>query len=273
MWMRISALTTGNVSYSSFERTSVMTLSSWKLISVRGGNSGGMHLVPSRAGLVADSVRYAQDLELNLVLFKMVEYLEKTSSYTLGIIMGEVSLSFHVPINPSLTVCQLAEIAQAHGVSHRRLFSPLWRTISARVVSNIIAKPQVVTHLCEFVGMEVNEFLKATQSYTLPWMVLWRRGDVIARIAKAASKGGVTVEVLCHENMGSILALLFTQDSPDLEKMAKSLLVSACEKYHSVDIGELVRPDAMPIAAELLKLAGDAADRDPEFRKRVCDSV
>jgi serine/threonine-protein kinase ATR len=146
---------------------------------------------------------------------------------------------------------------------------PFWRSISVGVVKQLLSKPQVAAVLTDFVSMDVKEFLRVTQSYTLPYLVLWKNNDIISRIAQAVSKKGVTVQVLCHENMAFILALLFVQDTKNVEATAKGLLASACDEYHKIDLGELVRPDAIPIAAELLKLSADA---DPALKKRVCSS-
>ena len=97
-------------------------------------------------------------------------------------------------------------------------------------------------------------------------MILWRQNDIVTRIAQAASKTGVPVQVVCHENMSFILALLLVQDTKNVEATAKGLLANACEEYEKVDVAGLIRPDAIPIAAELCKLSADA---DTALKKRV----
>ena len=172
---------------------------------------------------------------------------------------------------PLTPVYKMSEVARAHNVSPRRLFAPFWRTISTGVVEKTIKKPQVIKLLTDFVSMDVDEFLRLTQSYTLPYMVLYQRHDIIARIAKASRKGGATVQGLCHANMAYILAILFIQDykNSPIEGMSKALLEKACEKYRNVSLEELVRPDAIPTAAELLKQAGDAGNHNQVLAKRV----
>lgn len=162
---------------------------------------------------------------------------------------------------------KLNEIARAHRLSPRRLFTPFWPNISVSVAKQLISKPQVAANLVEFVSWNVKDFLKATQCYTLPYMILWKENDIVARIAQAASKTGVPVQVVCHENMRYILALLLVQDTKNVEATARALLANVCDYYEKFDMGNLVRPDAIPIAAELCKLSADA---NPDLKKRVC---
>lgn len=113
--------------------------------------------------------------------------------------------------------------------------------------------------------MDVVEFLRATQIYTLPYLVLARQRDVIKRIADA--NDGKELQILCHDNIAPILSVLLVQDVENPEVNAQKLLEYVSPVFANSSIGELVRPDAVPIAAELLKSLGDA---EAETRTRVC---
>lgn len=162
-----------------------------------------------------------------------------------------------------LTFLQLAEIARAHETSPRRLISPFYRSISYPVVKHLITKPQIADNLLAFLVMGVDEFLRSTQAYTLPYLVLAQQRDVIKRLADASGK---ELQILCHGNIAPILSVLLIQDVESPEANAQKLLEAVSPIFANTSIGELVRPDAVPIAAELLKSLGDA---ETETRTRV----
>lgn len=148
----------------------------------------------------------------------------------------------------------------------RRLVSPFYRSISFPVVSHLVTKPQIAENLTSLLAMDISELLKTTQEYTLPYLVLSQNRKVINRIAAAAGKEGQP-QMICHENIAPILSVLLVQNVDDLETNAQRLLEGVCPAFGSSTIDELVRPDAVPIAAELLKSYGEA---DQEMRLRVC---
>lgn len=136
-------------------------------------------------------------------------------------------------------------------------------------VKQLQSKPQIVQTLIQFVEMEMPEFLQFTQSYTLPYLVLAGKTDIIQRIAKAC-RPDCTVQVVCHDNIASILPVLLVQDVPNVEKHAMHLLEVISPEFASSSLAELVRPDSFTIAAELLKSAGETGADDQDQKRRVC---
>ncbi|KAI5778912.1 hypothetical protein EDC01DRAFT_672633 [Geopyxis carbonaria] len=186
--------------------------------------------------------------ELNLILLQLVENFGNASNFLVGVAFNELS-----------------EIAEAHDLVPRKLITPFYRTISPDVVRQLKSKPQVIEHLARFMCISVDEFLHQTRKYTLPHLILWKKDDVVQTIAQTV---GMTVQTLCHQNIPSILSVLFIQEWDDLEESAMAALRAISPHFASSSLGELVRPDASKLAAELLKLCGDAVD-EREKRKTV----
>jgi serine/threonine-protein kinase ATR len=149
--------------------------------------------------------------------------------------------------------------------------TPFWRSISVAAVKQLQSKPQIVQTLVRFISMKLPEFLKLTQKFTLPYLVAAGNTEIIQRIAHASRGPDCSVQVICHENIASILPVLLVQDVPNAEKYAKRQLESISPEFSSSSMTQLVRPDSYEIAAELLKMAGDAEEQDQ--RKRVRKSL
>lgn len=155
-------------------------------------------------------------------------------------------------------MCQLARVARSKSVSPRRLFSPFWRSIAVSVVKDINARPQTAQLLCDLLGIPVNEFLTLTQSYTLPYLVLYRKQDVIQRIAHARGPGTTAFSMLSEDiNISSILALLLIQTTNDVEDTALALLQTAAPEFNEVNFTEVVRMEPILTAYELFKAVAD----------------
>lgn len=135
-------------------------------------------------------------------------------------------------------------------------------------VKQLQSRPQIVQTLIQFVEMKLPEFLQLTQSYTLPYLVLSSKTDIIQKIAKA-SRPDCTVQVVCHDNIASILPVLLVQDVPNVEKHTMHLLEIISPEFASSSLTELVRPDSLTIAAELLKTAGETDVNDQDHKDRV----
>ena len=106
--------------------------------------------------------------------------------------------------------------------------------------------------------MTVADFLVLTQTYTLPYLVLLKKKDIVQRIAYARGQGS-TAWSTCMDsaNISSILGLLLVQQSNDLEISTMSLLCEVSEEFRQVDLASLARIEPHLIAFELLKAAGD----------------
>lgn len=93
---------------------------------------------------------------------------------------------------------------------------------------------------------------------TLPYLVLLRQTEIIEKIAQADGPN-MSPHLVCvkEENMASILTLLLTQETDDLEKYTMRLLKHISPDFRNLSLGEIVRSGPIPIAAELMKVAGD----------------
>ena len=138
-----------------------------------------------------------------------------------------------------------------------RLLAPFWRSISVVVIKDLHTRPQTVQLLSDLLGITVNDFLTTTQAYTLPYLVLAKKHDIITRIAQARGKDS-TVKAMCTDslNLPSILATLLLQESLDFEAMS-AILQQTPDKFGNSSLSELAGMAPILTAFELLKAAGD----------------
>lgn len=142
------------------------------------------------------------------------------------------------------------------------LFRPFWRTLSVTIVKNFQTRPYMAEQLCDLLGMKVDDFLRLTEIYILPYLVLTRKRDVIARIG-ASYRDVRSPFDICSEknNLATILAFLLCQPSSDPESMIMSLLADIDLAFKNRTLGELVRTEPIPIACDLLKGLGDSGEK------------
>ncbi|KAF8469032.1 hypothetical protein BDZ91DRAFT_776018 [Kalaharituber pfeilii] len=201
--------------------------------------------------------RMLSDQELNLALIALVQFLGHSNAFIIGVAYNEIQA-----------------LATAHKETPRRLFTPFWRSISPSVVKQLQSRPQIAQLLSELCGLEVSEFLILTQSYTLPYLILFRKNEIIERITQAI--GNTTVKEMCvtKSNMTAILAVLLTQDIDNAEMTAINLLQSVSPEFGKVSFADLVRSDPIPLAEELIKMAGDENETKNETKKeKIFDAL
>lgn len=119
--------------------------------------------------------------------------------------------------------------------------------------------------MADLLGISVSGFLILTQTFTLPWLVLLGKADVIKKIADAREQDS-NETCMDTSNMVAILPVLLIQSAPDMEKMIMSRLVIASESFKNVDFTDLIRVEPGSQAFHLLKAAGEA---DPNKKSRV----
>jgi len=159
-------------------------------------------------------------------------------------------------------------LVQAHETQPRKLATPFWRTVSVIAVKQLQTKPQIVQTLIQFISMDLNEFLTHTQAYTLPYLVVQGKTDVIQKIAQASGENR-SIQATCHDNIASILPVLLVQDVPNVEKHAMQQLEAISSGFRTSSLEELVRPDSLMIAAELLKTAGECPPAELQQKERI----
>lgn len=152
-------------------------------------------------------------------------------------------------------------MAQNSGTTPGALFRPFWRTLSVSVAKNLQNRPHMAEHLCDLLGMKVDDFLRLTEMHTLPYLVLMRKRDIISRIG-ATHNPVMTPFQLCTEknNLAAILALLLIQSSSDHQGMIMSLLIEVSEEFKTHDAASLIRVEPILIACDLLKGLGDCGE-------------
>ncbi|KAA8902478.1 hypothetical protein FN846DRAFT_780587 [Sphaerosporella brunnea] len=205
-------------------------------------------------GQVGRQHRISVGQYLNVVLLKLVEYLGHPYDHVVGTAWNE-----------------LDALVLAHESQPRKLFAPFWRTISTTVVKQMQSKPQILQTLLQFISMKLPEFLKMTQSFTLPYLVVSGQTELIQHIAHASRGPECSVQLICYDNIASILPVLLTQDQHNAEKYAMRRLESISSEFSASSLSELVRPDSLMIAAELLKMVGDTEEKDQ--RKRILHAL
>ncbi|KAG5518296.1 hypothetical protein PMAC_003092 [Pneumocystis sp. 'macacae'] len=184
--------------------------------------------------------------ELNLILILLVEYLGRGNLFIQALIFQEIH-----------------SISNAHNLTPWQLFSPYWSTVSVAVVRQMQSQPQIIQVFSTILGISSSDFFAQTQVYTLPYLIVSKRKDIIEQIASSVQKD---VSKLCLDNMPYILAVLLTQDVTCVESATMLLLSLASSDFKKVDLSSLVRSEPILIVVELLQMFSSQID---EKRKRV----
>jgi serine/threonine-protein kinase ATR len=142
------------------------------------------------------------------------------------------------------------------------MFAPFWRSVAPAVVKDILNCPQRVQQLSDILGLKggVDELLVLTQSYTVPFLVLTKKHDVLQRMVQA-SHGTESVEQLIMEprkNLTCVLSLLLLE-SGNSEHNASVLLQEAAPNLKGRFV-DLLKLDPMSPFCEILKAAGEHDD-------------
>ncbi|KAF7586889.1 serine/threonine-protein kinase M1 [Aspergillus hancockii] len=186
----------------------------------------------------------SNDEEMNIILLRLIEYLGHPNPFICAVAYTELS-----------------KLAQHRSVTPAGLFRPFWRTLSVTVVKNFQSRPYMAEHLCDLLGMKVDDFLRLTEVYVLPYLVLTRKRDIIARIG-ATYKDVKTPFDICSEknNLAAILAFLLSQAPSNPEDMAMSALSEVDAAFDGRTLAELVRIEPILIACHLFKGLGDSGE-------------
>ncbi|RKF54549.1 Protein kinase rad3 [Golovinomyces cichoracearum] len=203
----------------------------------------GIHLQETCVLTWGQIGRIVLDDELNLVLLALVQYLGHSNPIISGVAYNEI-----------------LRLAKALDLSVLRLFSPFWGTVAIEAVRNLIVKPTTTQLVADLLQITVSEFLLLTQSYTIPWLVMGKKVDVIQRISEARKDSEIGMACAESSNLVPTLALLMTQDRPDIENYIMSHLRFASPRFKNTDLEELMRVEPASQALHLLKAAGEAHD-------------
>ena len=182
------------------------------------------------------------DEELNIILVRLVEYLGHTNPYISGLVYSEIQ-----------------NLAQSLQTSPFILFRPFWRTIGVVFAKSLMTRPNVAQQLCDLLGMELSSLMGHAAEYALPYLVLHKAHDVIAKFAEANGQS-ITAFDICTEgpNLVAILSFLLVQPFPDPEQSINSTLLEVAGDFGKTDLAEWVASDPIHIACELLRAIGDS---------------
>ncbi|KAL4877252.1 hypothetical protein BJY04DRAFT_230764 [Aspergillus karnatakaensis] len=197
---------------------------------------------------------FSNDEELNIILARLIEYLGHPNPFVCGVVYTELS-----------------KLAQQLNVTPAGLFRPFWRTLSVIVARNLQTRPYMAEQLCELLGMRIDDFLRLTEVYILPHLVMSQKPKIISRIG-GAYKDAKTPFDLCSEkdNLAAILAYLLSQPSPDPQKVIMSMLSAVDSGFDGRTLAELVRIEPILIACDLLKGLGDTGEeKGARFQKAL----
>lgn len=201
------------------------------------------------------------------MLLRLVEYLGHTNPLINGLAYTEVSIISSPSLLETPNDVQLQKLSGHSSFAAMRLFTPYWRTIAITVVKDLQTRPQIAQQLSDLLVMSVPEFLVLTQTFTIPYLILTKRRDILQRIAQARG-GDCSLWTLCTDttNMAATLAYLLIQPSTDIERMIIALLTEITPEFSNVDLAELAKAEPITIATELLKTA---AEDDEVTRPKV----
>ena len=199
--------------------------------------------------------------ERNIVLLRLVEYLGHTNQIICGLAYEEVG---SIGISSELTdQRQIRRISSDLLITPLRLFAPYWRTIAGNVVNEIQRRPQLAQQLSDLLGMTVTEFLRFTQTYTIPYLVLTKKREILQKVADSCNRSPKTL-CMDHHNLAAILSCILLQNSDHVESMIMNLFAVVSPEFSKIDYTELLKAEQPLTASELLKVAGEDNDSKRE---------
>ncbi|KAF4124503.1 serine/threonine-protein kinase ATR [Geosmithia morbida] len=185
--------------------------------------------------------RVVKEDELNLVLIQLLEYLGDSNNVVSAFAFNEI-----------------LKLSESFGTTPRRLLDPYWRNLAYLVTRDMVRRPQRSRAVAELLQLSVNELLLLIQAHALPWLVLYKKKDIIQKIAEARQESESWRPLMDSMNLATTLSRLLVQETEDLEGFAKSCLVEISPHFEAQPLSELLRSEPVLTILELLKAAGDA---------------
>lgn len=188
--------------------------------------------------------RVVTENELNLVLIKLMEYLGSSNSFVSGLAFNE-----------------LLNLAEARGVTPRRLFEPFWPSLAYMTTKDMVHRPQMSRATAELLQISVNDLLLLIQTHALPYLVLDKQKDVIQKFSEARQDKETADTLMDPANIAAVLTLLMTQETEDTETFTRSRLAEISPRFEpSESFFQVLQSEPVLLIIELLKAAGDADD-------------
>lgn len=136
-------------------------------------------------------------------------------------------------------------------------------------MNDIQRRPQIAQQLSDLLGMTVTEFLSFTQTYTVPYLVLTKKREILQKVADSCNRSPKTL-CMDHNNLAAILACILLQTSDDLESMIMALFAVVSPEFTKIDYTELLKAEQPLTASELLKAAGEDDQVKRQKVSRLC---
>ena len=157
---------------------------------------------------------------------------------------------------------EILNLAEARGLTPKRLFQPFWSSLAFTVVKDLVPKPQTATKVAEVLQLAggVTELLRLLQRHALPWLVLRKKREVIQKIAEARGEVDIWRPCVAGSNLPSILAHLLVQDESQNGEFSMSLLRDVSPHFNGRQLVELLRAGPLLVAVELFRIAADGDD-------------
>lgn len=188
-----------------------------------------------------------EEQELNLVLLRLVDYLGSSNQIVSGVAFNEILL-----------------LADALELPVVQLFSPFWRSIAPVIIKDLLTRPQIAQLMADALSISVANLLVLTQTFTLPWLVLTKKKDIIMKIVDAhgvdhnKDPGNLC---LVNTNLATIMALLLVQNVPDPEAFILGLMRNISTMcFGTLNLADILKFEPVGIALEILKNLGEEAD-------------
>lgn len=136
-------------------------------------------------------------------------------------------------------------------------------------VKDLFTRPQTAQLMADLLSISVPDLLQNTQSYTLPWLVLSKKKDIIQRITQVAGASDPWEICIQNKNLAPILAYLLVQPVPDQEEFIMALFKDMSPTgFAKFDLSDLIKIAPIEIAVELLNAAGEP-DEGKKSRVRL----
>lgn len=123
--------------------------------------------------------------------------------------------------------------------------------------------------MADLLAITIPDLLVLTQTYTIPYLVLTKRRDILQRIADASGRSS---KQLCmeHSNLAATLACILMQTTDDTESIIMTLFTNVSTEFGKIHYTDLLKAEQPLTAAELLKaVKGDDDSSREKVRLRI----
>lgn len=184
--------------------------------------------------------RFVEEEELNLVLLQLLEYLGSSNSVVSAFAFNE-----------------LIKLAERRKTQCRRLFEPFWKSLAYVATKDMVRRPQCSRALAELLQLSVDGLLVLIQAHAVPWLVLYKKRDIIQKVAEARQEKEAWQPVMDSTNLAATLSLLLVQATGDIEAFVKSRLADISSHFQNLALADLFQSEPVLVIVELLKQASD----------------